>query len=207
MTTSAAASSTVFRPRSAIWFTGVVWAIVAVSLVSSVLTHGPDSLLGSWPLLTIAYVTWWLAWYPAVVIGDQGVVLRNPVRTVSVPWNALVTVDTKYALTLVTPRGKYSAWAAPAPGMFGVHRARADHVQGLPETTYGPAQSIRPGDLANSDSGAAAYHVRKRWAELLAADRIRIGEADSVPVGRTPNWAVLAAGTALVVLSAVTLAN
>ena len=207
MTTSAAASSTVFRPRSAIWFTGVVWAIVAVSLVSSVLTHGPDSLLGSWPLLTIAYVTWWLAWYPAVVIGDHQVVLRNPVRTISVPWNALVTVDTKYALTLVTPRRKYSAWAAPAPGMFGVHRARTDHVQGLPETTYGPAQSIRPGDLANSDSGAAAYQVRKRWAELLAADRVRIGEADSVPVGRTPNWAVLAAGTALVVLSVLTLAN
>ncbi|UNK46969.1 PH domain-containing protein [Arthrobacter sulfonylureivorans] len=207
MTTSAAASSTVFRPRSAIWFTGVVWAIVAVSLVSSVLTHGPDSLLGSWPLLTVAYVTWWLAWYPAVVIGEDGVVLRNPVRTISVPWNALVTVDTKYALTLVTPRGKYSAWAAPAPGMFGVHRARTDHVQGLPETTYGPAQSIRPGDLANSDSGAAAYYVRKRWAELLAADRISIGDADGVPVGRTPNWAVLVAGAVLVVLSLVTLAR
>lgn len=189
------------------WFTGVVWAIVAVSLVSSVLTHGPGSLLGSWPLLTSGYVTWWLAWYPVVVIGEHGVVLRNPVRTITVPWGALVTVDTKYALTLITPRGKYSSWAAPAPGMFGVHRARTDHVQGLPETTYGPAQSIRPGDLTNSDSGAAAYHIRKRWAELLATDSISIGEADSVPVSRRPNWAVLAAGIALIVLSAITLAR
>ena len=207
MTTSAAAGTTVFRPRSATWFTGSVWAIVAVSLASSVLTHGPGSLLVSWPLLAIAYLTWWLAWYPAVVIGDDGVVLRNPVRTTSVPWGALATVDTKYALTLITPRGKYTSWAAPAPGMFGVHRARADHVQGLPETTYGPAQSIRPGDLANTDSGAAAYYVRKRWAELLAAGSISIGDADNVPVGRTPNWAVLAVGTALAVLSVVTLAR
>ena len=100
----------------------------------------------------------------------------------------------QFALTLVTPRGKLQRVGRARPGMFGVHRARTDHVQGLPETTYGPAQSIRPGDLANSDSGQAAMLVRKRWAELVAGGQDPHRRRGQRPVGRdTSDWAVLAA--------------
>ncbi|NKX50063.1 PH domain-containing protein, partial [Arthrobacter deserti] len=181
------------------WLTGFVWLLAAAGLAVAA-TEGPAGLLSAVPLATLAYMGWWLAWYPAVVVSDREVTLRNPLATISVPWAALVTVDTRYALTLVTPRRKYTAWAAPAPGIIGVHRARPEHATGLPETTYGPAASIRPGDLTSSDSGAAAYRVRRRWAELLAAGSVEPGSAGSVRVRVRPNWALI--GAAAVLLAA-----
>jgi hypothetical protein len=196
----------VLRARSAPWLTGMVWLIAAVSAASAWASHGGAGLLQSWPLLAAAYVAWWLAWFPAVVVSDDGVTLRNPVRTVDVPWRSLVTVDTKYALTLVTASARYSAWSAPAPGLFGVQRAQPDHVRGLPETTYGPAGSVRPGDLSNSDSGTAAYYVRQRWAALLASGAVEQGAAEASGARISVNWAVLAAGAALVAAAVFALA-
>ncbi|NKX53736.1 PH domain-containing protein [Arthrobacter mobilis] len=203
MTAPRPEARTIFRPRSAPWLTGSVWLLAAIGLVVSAATYGAAGLPASVPWLVLAYLAWWLAWYPAVVVGEMEVTLRNPLATITVPWEALVTVDTRYALTLVTVRRKYSAWAAPAPGIFGVHRARAEHAAGLPETTYGPAGSIRPGDLSNSDSGAAAYLVRKRWSELLDGGTVDAGAAGTAAVTVRPNWlpvtvaVVLAAGALL----------
>lgn len=196
----------VIRARSALWLTGIAWVVVAVTAVSLWLDDGAAGLPLSWPLLAAAYAAWWLAWYPAVVISDDGVTLRNPVRTVDVPWPALVTVDTKYALTLVTAAARYSAWSAPAPGLFSVQRAQPDHVRGLPETTYGPAGSVRPGDLAYSDSGTAAYLVRQRWGRLLASGAVETGIAEAGGARITVNWAVLAVGLALAAAAIFTMA-
>ena len=196
----------VLRARSAPWLTGIVWLIAAVSAGSALLTHGGTGLLQSWPLLAAAYVAWWLAWFPAVVISDEGVRLRNPIRTIDVPWYALVTVDTKYALTLVTASGRYSAWSAPAPGLFAIQRAQPDHIRGLPETTYGPAGSVRPGDLATSDSGTAAYHVRQRWSALLASGAVEPGMAEASRARVSVNWTVLAVGAVLVAAAVLAIA-
>jgi hypothetical protein len=206
MAASETDARTVFRPRSAPWLTGCVWLMAAAGLAVSA-GAGPAGLVQAVPLVTLAYLAWWVAWYPAVVVAETEVTLRNPLATIKVPWNALVTVDTRYALALVTPRRKYTAWAAPAPGIFGVQRARADHVRGLPETTYGPAGSIRPGDLANSDSGAAAYQVRRRWSELLAAGTVEAGKADAIAVRVRPNWTPIAVGAVLLAAAAAVLAG
>jgi hypothetical protein len=195
----------VFRPRSAAWLTGVVWLVVLFSVLSAAVTHEFPALVQLVPLVALGYLAWWLAWYPAVVVSNDGVALRNPLLTVQVPWNALIMVDTKYALTLVTPEGKFAAWAAPAPGIFGVQRAQPGHVRGLPEVTYGPGESVRPGDLSNSDSGAAAFHVRSRWAELIDSGAVATGEADTATVTKRPNWPVLGAAAALVAASMLSL--
>ncbi|MFD1211272.1 PH domain-containing protein [Arthrobacter sp. GCM10027362] len=206
MATHETEARTVFRPRSAPWLTGSVWLLAAIGLAVSAAAYGVAGLVRTTPLATLAYLTWWLAWYPAVVVGEAQVTLRNPLATIKVPWDALVTVDTKYALTLVTPRRKYSAWAAPAPGIFALYRARADHASGLPETTYGPAGSIRPGDLSHTDSGAAAYLVRKRWSELLADGTVEAGAADAARVAVRPNWLPIAVAVVLLAAGAAALA-
>lgn len=206
MASSETDARTVFRPRSAPWITGGVWLVAAAGLAVSA-AGGAAGLVQAAPLVALAYLAWWLAWYPAVVVDEAEVTLRNPLSTIKVPWQALATVDTRYALTLVTPRRKYTAWAAPAPGIFGVHRARVEHASGLPDTTYGPAGSIRPGDLTSSDSGAAAYHVRKRWSELLAAGKVEAGNAGTAAVQVRPNWALIAVGAVLLVAAAASLAN
>ncbi|WP_028279067.1 PH domain-containing protein [Arthrobacter sp. H5] len=183
MTTPANANQpVVFKPRTGKWFAGATWVLVGIGLVFAVVTGGFEGLQTALPLLTLAYLAWWLFWYPSVCVDQSGVTLINPVRSVSVPWASLIHVDTKYSLTLITPTGRYGSWAAPAPGIWGTHRGRPEHVQGLPGTTYGHGQSIRPGDLKNTDSGAAAYLVRSRWNELVEADQLDHTAAASAEV-------------------------
>jgi hypothetical protein len=145
-------------------------------------------MLGTGPLLLIAYLGWLLFWRPSVVVHDAGVRLENPFRSVMVPWAALVHVDTRYALTLVTPSRSYGAWAAPAPGIWGGRNARPEDLRGLPGTTYGPGNSVRPGDLKSTDSGQAAQLVRTRWQQLVESGAIDAGNAAATPVTINVRW-------------------
>lgn len=168
------AQATVFKPRTSVWFTGIAVLVAVGGLASVAATSGPAGLLAGWPLIGIAYLGWWLFWYPAVELADDAVTLRNPLATIRVPWVALIDVDTKYALKLVTPAGSFTAWAAPAPGVWGTHAGKPEHVTNLPSTSYGPQQSVRPGDLKNTDSGFAAYLVRSRWQDLVESGGVDV---------------------------------
>ncbi|WP_026818841.1 PH domain-containing protein [Arthrobacter castelli] len=192
------ASDITLRPRSAKWFAGITWALAAVGLIAAAVVNGVDGLLTAWPLLVMAYLGWWVFWYPSVQIDDDGVTLHNLLRSVRVPWSALIHVDTKFALTLITTRGKFTAWAAPAPGVWGTHRGKPEHVRGLPATTYGAADSIRPGDLKNTDSGAAAYHVRSQWAALAEAGKLDVDSPEAANVTKSVHWLHVGCAAALV---------
>ncbi|GAA1342298.1 PH domain-containing protein [Arthrobacter roseus] len=181
-------SADVFRPRTSIWFTGLALVLVVIGLISSIVRYGAvTGVAGSWPLIVCAFLAWWLFWYPRIEVSSTAVTIHNPLQVIDVPWEALIDVDTRYALKLVTPTGRYTAWAAPAPGIFGTHRGRTEHVQGLPASTYGPAQSIRPGDLKNTDSGAAAYLVRSRWEAMANAGTIDIDATEQAKVSKKSN--------------------
>ncbi len=200
------AAATVFRPRTSVWFTGIAVLVTIGAIASVVVSAGPAGLLSGAPLIGIAYVGWWLFWYPSVEVSDDAVTLRNPLATVRVPWGVLVDVDTKYALKLVTPEGSFTAWAAPAPGVWGTHAGKPEHVTNLPSTSYGPEQSIRPGDLKNTDSGFAAYLVRSRWQDLVESGGLDVDSPERTL--RTWNWPgfglmvlLLAAGAASVGLT------
>lgn len=194
---------TVFKPRTSIWFTTVAVLVAGGGLMSVVLSEGPSGLLTGWPLVGVAYLGWWLFWYPAVLLTPETVILRNPVSTIHVPWASLIDIDTKYALKLVTPGGSYTAWAAPAPGVWGTHAGRPEHLTDLPSTSYGVGGSVRPGDLRNTDSGSAAYLVRSRWQELVERGAVDVDAPGRVR--RRPNVAPLVAAVVLVAASIVTL--
>ncbi|TKV29613.1 PH domain-containing protein [Arthrobacter sp. NamB2] len=197
------AGATVFKPRTSVWFTGIAVVVALAGLVSILATEGPSGLLAGWPLASIGYLGWWLFWYPAVVLSDAAVTLRNPLATIRVPWAALIDVDTRYALKLVTPTGSFTAWAAPAPGVWGTHAGKPEHVTNLPSTSYGPGGSIRPGDLKNTDSGLAAYLVRSRWQELVESGAIDVDSPDRAR--RAWNWPHIAVAVLLASAAAASL--
>ncbi|MDQ0238219.1 PH domain-containing protein [Arthrobacter bambusae] len=191
----------IFKARTSKIFAWICWAVAVFGVVVTLVAAGPRSLPGTTPLLFVAFLGWLLFWRPVVVVRDSGVALENPFRTIDVPWDALVQVDTRYALTLVTPRKKYPAWAAPAPGIWGGRNARPEHLKGLPGTTYGPSSSVRPGDLKNTDSGAAAILVRTRWQDLVEAGRVEPGRAEDASVTVAIGWFRIAATVALAAAS------
>ncbi|WDF32504.1 PH domain-containing protein [Arthrobacter agilis] len=184
------AAATVFRSRTSGWFTGMALLVAIGGIVSIAVTDGPAGLPAAWPFVAVAFAGWWLFWYPSVVFAADAVTLRNPIATVRVPWAALIDVDTKYALKLVTPTGSFTAWAAPAPGVWGTHAGKVEHLTNLPATSYGPGGSVRPGDLKNTDSGYAAYVVRSRWQDLVETGAIDVDHPDHAR--RSWNWPAIA---------------
>lgn len=164
----------------------VVWAIVALLLasgvVSGILAARPVFLV---PAALLALAGWVALWRPAVIVDDEAAKLVNVARTVTVPWPALIDVDTKYALTLRTPGHVYPAWAAPAPGRAGAAMARRRERGSVRPPGPLPSERSRPGDLLASESGQAAYMVRARWQELVGAGRVEAGIADRVRVVQT----------------------
>jgi hypothetical protein len=155
------------RPRFGMVLT-IATAVIMVTALAGFLVEGQPLgiLLHGWGPALITYVVWLLFWLPAVTIGRDEVVVENPLRRVTVPWAAIQRIDTRWSLRLFTSSGTVSAWSAPAPSRYAMMRVSKVELKGLPESTYGAGQSVGLGDIPQSESGLAAYYVRRRFEQL-----------------------------------------
>ncbi|MGO2112402.1 MAG: hypothetical protein ACTH31_12385 [Pseudoclavibacter sp.] len=185
----------VLRPR----FGLVVYAIVAIACLLALV---PLAVMGSWgdlaavapiPLvvLGVGYVVFVA---PAVAFDDRAVDVRNPLRTITVPYGRITGSTTRRGFTLVTDDGAVSAWAAPPPD-----RLTAERIEPTTELRRDPrvrrdddgrvAVSAAPG----SPSGDAA---------VTLADRLRgdsLGDGPDAPITRAWNVANIAVMGAAIV--------
>ncbi|MEO8908200.1 MAG: PH domain-containing protein [Microbacteriaceae bacterium] len=166
----------------------VIWALTAVLMVTTLITGGPGRALAIVPSAFFALFAWTALWRPYVRVADAGVRIRNVLRTIDVPWPALINVDTRYALTLYTPGHEYAAWAAPAPGRTGTNIARRAENNGRVEAAPSVNGQVRPGDLLASESGQAAQIVRDHWQKLRDSGAIEIGVAEETGVPTHWHW-------------------
>lgn len=165
-----------------------MWAVLAlVGLGVLWLPGGPGRFAWLVPLAALAGIAGVALWLPRLLVSDAEITVRNVLRTVSIPWDALVHVDTKYSLSLHVPGRAVSVFAAPAPGTVAASRlARRSAREGR------SVDAPRPGDLAGTDSGDAAALVRERWEELKRTGRITAGVAGQTPVRSLWNVGALA---------------
>lgn len=161
------------RPRFGMGLTVVVAVLGAIGLGSLVVAGEPlDVLTRGWGILLLVYGVWMLYWAPSVTVGEEAVVVDNPGRRIEVPWGAIERIDTAWALRLHTRERRVTAWAAPAPSRYATTGFSRSELRGFPESTFGPGRTVALGDLPRSDSGLAAFHVRRRWEELRDAGRL-----------------------------------
>lgn len=198
--------TTTLRPRFGQVLTVVVGLIVLAGLVSFVIV-GDYVGLGKYValMLLLAFLPWLLFWSPSVTVDPGGVVIRNLIREHRVTWPAIERIDTRFALELFTPKGKITAWAAPAPSRNASQRAAKSDLRNMPESTYGPGGSIRPGDLTTSLSGQASYLVRQRWDALRDAGHLDAGVVEGTGVKTRWLWVNIAVLVVLVVATLVSL--
>jgi hypothetical protein len=189
-----------YRPRSRYVSTIASWAVIAGLTAARGFEDGTTAVLRALPLaVALGLLAWLVFWHPRVEVTDQGVTLVNPLRTVTVPWAALINVETQYALTLVTPDGRHRAWAAPGPGRHAVVTASNDELSGMSRTARDSRGAVAIGDLPSAASGQVARLVRRRWEHLVESEQLPIGVADDTPV--VTRWNV----PALVLLGAAVL--
>ncbi len=155
-----------FRPRS-----NFVWATVALLLIvlfalNSIFV-GEDAGQSVFELglsAVLAFVTY-LVWIrPKLVIGKDSVTVVNPVQTVSIPYDEIVDLETKWALSIVHKKGRTTAWVAPASGK---RRWIADQTfrwygSGVPLTEDRGVETGAMSASLDSFSGQAAYLIREQ---------------------------------------------
>lgn len=167
------------------------WALIAAIGGLLVLQSEPrGAVAAAIVALWLGYAVLVFLWAPALVVDDRASRIRNPLRTIEIVWDALIHVDTKYALTLFTPGRSWPVWVAPQPGALAARRAARrsrDEDRSAPRSPLDTG--VRVGDLPGTESGDAAALVRRRWAER--ADRSADADAIAVPV--TVHWARAAA--------------
>lgn len=189
--------TSVIRPVFGRVLSGALIACVVLALAVSVVQGGLGLVvtIGPWVALVIL-VLWATYWNPRVVVDDGGVHMVNVFSSVDIPWPAIDAIDTRWALTIHTAYGTFTAWAAPAPGGIAASRqARRAHRDGV-------VDGSRAADLGSAVSGAAAEMVRSRWQELRDAGHLddpRL-EFDSAPV--TWHWPVILGVPALIAVGA-----
>ena len=167
---------------------GAAWALLVGMVAAAWVDDGAAAGLRLLPAaLGLGVVAWLVFWHPAVVVDDDGITLVNPLRTVHVPWAALIQVQTQYALTLHTPNGRYRAWAAPGPGRHQVVTSVDGDLAGLPRGTFDGRGSVAIGDLPSAPSGEVAAVIRRRWDHLTEHGLVELGVADDTPVQRSLN--------------------
>ena len=156
---------TVFRSRFGRVFCVVTWVVLAVA--EAPVLGDSVALLRSLPLAaTLGFAVWAAFWRPVLRVDDDGLHIRNVVTDIDIEWGAIQQVDTKWGLTIFTNIGRIPVWAAPAPGRHAAFSATRDQGKFLPESTY-LAGTVRPGDLATTESGAAAALIRRGWERRL----------------------------------------
>lgn len=155
---------TTFRPAFGRVLSIIVVAIAVAGLAGFAVTGDLFGLVRyGWGLGLLGFAAVALFWLPSLSVAEHEVTVRNVFSTWHVPWPAIQRIDTKYALTLYTPRGAISVWASPAPNRYAGQVSSSSENR-LPGKGLGG--SIRPGDLLTTASGAAAYVIRNHWDQL-----------------------------------------
>jgi hypothetical protein len=194
----------VFRSTFGRGLTVAIGVICGITAIAIAVGGNLADFLGFFPWLGLLAGGCWAAfWRPRVEVTDGGVRIVNVTRTIDVPWPAISGIETRWALTLVTAYGKFTAWAAPAPGRAAMRKAtRVDPNQLLGRAAGAHASGATP-EVAIGAAGEAAEIVREHWERLRAAGHLDspVLEHERVPVRR--HLGTLAAGVVLAALGVV----
>lgn len=152
-----------FRPRSALVLAILALAINVLFAVQVVFFGDGTWLAQAGVMATTATLAWLLFIKPKVLIFDEGLTVINPFITATFGWAEVDEIETRFGLTIYSGEAKVVAWAAPAPGRY---RRRTVHKVDVKGINYDRDFGLRPGDLPNSHSGAAAHIARTRRADF-----------------------------------------
>lgn len=144
-----------FRPGSAI-ASGWILIFFFSGFIVQTLFYGGDIITTATICVAGIIGAYLLFLKPYLMIFDEGIKIVNPTKEITVSWDLVEEIETRYTMSLLINGVTYYAWAAPAPS--GRH-SRKMHRTDLHPGADAPR---RVGDSLHSDSGAAAYIAKLR---------------------------------------------
>ncbi|WP_328537048.1 PH domain-containing protein [Streptomyces sp. NBC_00344] len=167
--------------------------------------HGNAPWLALAGLLCVVPLVFAFTLRPAVYANDDRLRIRNPFRTITLPWSCVVDIRAGYSSEVFTDDGKYQLWAVPV-SLRRRKRANARQMKAAAGQGGGLRRDRSPFSAA-SDTGSALAPSDQTVTDLreLAAHGADRPAAQGAPVIR---WAyeIIAPAVAGVVLLVVLLA-
>jgi hypothetical protein len=178
--------------RLAYALTVAVLAVLGVWLAGDDLTAGhPAAAVATVAgCVAVAALATELLWRPAIRVEATGVVLVNPLRTTSVPWQLLVANEASYGVRLLTDEWHYRSWAGsagPSPGRTwrAGRGITMDNPLGAPfgmNQDAGPTlRAVLAGQASLPDSAAKLF-VDQAWQAWQATGTAQRDHRGSVQV-------------------------
>jgi hypothetical protein len=104
---------TVYRGPGAMLGGGIVVLFCLGGAIDLIVEEGTADLLGASVMLLVAAFAFAYGLYPAAFSGSDALVVRNPLRTITLPWGAVTKLTAQLSFIAYTATQKYTIWAVP----------------------------------------------------------------------------------------------
>jgi hypothetical protein len=164
-----------FRPFLAPIMAGL-WYVIAALASYDLLRRGEgrEAALGLAAVALLTVVVYAIAHRPAVVADARGVLLRNVVRDVWLPWHLVKSIEARWSLLIATADDRHGSWAM----------------------TGGNAKRTRRGHAPNPLDATSATEAEVGWTVRDLLEQLRRRGASGERTGTVevrPAWPVIAA--------------
>jgi hypothetical protein len=167
--------------RSGLWRGfALCWVVFLVIIVVDLARHDLTSnlLALAWLAFLSAWV-WCTSWRPQVTFDFDRVVVRNPLRTARVPWNAITRIDATDSLRLHTKERIVRSWAVTRSGAIAsLVRSARTPASGA---AGGPAQAAMYQLARRSPVDYAVEVLRDTWEERRTSTKGQLEVRWAVP--------------------------
>ena len=155
-----------FRPRG-----NFAWAICSFGLIALFATNSfwvgtstsqiATEIFFCFVLGTVAYLIWIK---PKLVLRSDVIEVVNPLRTERIAYSDVISLETKWVLTIIHARGETKVWVAPASGKqrWIAEKKFGWYGSGLPLSESRELGMESMSESFDSVSGQAAHLIKER---------------------------------------------
>lgn len=166
----------------------VTIVVLALALVGAQFASGFRAIVIVAPVSAWAiYLAVVVLWMPRLEVDEHAIIVANPVSTVTIPFEAIILLETRYALTIHTPGKRVAVWVAPSPGVVASARVK----YGARSSGAKVDSTVPVSQIPGTESGDAYTIISRRWRQLVDSELLPLGQADTADVVTSWNTTAL----------------
>lgn len=189
---------TVYRGPAALIGGALVVLFCGFGSIDLIVESGRKDLVGSAVLMMVAVLAALFGVYPAAFAWTDRLVVRNPFRTIELPWTVVTELSARLSFIAYTETERYTVWAIPVSlrerrrsdrhRLKDLSQAQRAAKRGVSPELIQPSPSRRPTDpidqLSFADQAIAEMNARREAIESKARILAKIAaEGGEIPAG------------------------
>lgn len=165
--TSPAEKPTVYRGVGAIVGGGLAVLFCLYGAIDLLVESGSADLIGSAVLLLVVVLAFFFGVYPAAFSDQDGLLVRNPFRTIRLPWSAVTELSAHLSFVAHTDGSRYTVFAIPV----SLRDRRKADKQRLKSLAQAQREARRGGGRGAEPFGGPRVHHDEHIERLAFADQ------------------------------------